>query len=258
LTRGLYTSASGMLALQHALDATANNLANVATVGYKKDRAIYREFEDMLIVRLYDVPDGPTPPIPFPPQIVGRLGTGAFVDEIVTDFEAQGTLEQTERPLDVALQGPGFLAVETPNGERYTRAGQLLRNQFGELTTSDGHRVLGENGPVVFLTNGPVSEIRVTEDGDLYEGETFVDRLRLVSLLPGAKKAGYTLVDAAGGTVAGAPETTVHQGYLEQSAVNAIRETVELIQIQRAYEAGQKAIEAGDDALGRLFEDVVR
>ena len=254
VVRGLYTSASGMLAGQVALDATANNLANVSTVGFKRDRAVYHDFEDMLLVRLYDSPDGPTPSVPMPVQIVGRLGTGVYAEEVVPDLQAQGPLQQTGRPLDIALQGEGYLVVNTPQGERYTRAGEVQRTADGALVNLDGHPFQGENGDIVIPYGAANADITIAEGGDVAVGESVIDRLRVVTLPPDAQKEGYTLVSASGGVIEGAPGTTVHQGALEQSTVNGVREMVELIQIQRAYEAGQKMIEASDDSLARLFE----
>jgi flagellar basal-body rod protein FlgF len=255
LTRGLYTAASGMLARQIAIDACANNLANINTAGYKRDRTLYHDFEDMTVVRLYDSPDGPRLPIPMPATTVGRLGTGTYVEDVSTAFDSQGALELTDRPLDVALQGPGYLVVQTAQGERYTRAGQMFRRTDGTLTNVDGLPYLGANGPIV-LPGGATNEaVSITEDGDVCAGKQVLDRLRVVTLGAGARKLGYSLVEAANATD-GATGTTFHQRYLEQSTVNGIRETVELIEIQRAYEAGQKLIEASDDSLGRLFEQV--
>jgi len=255
LTRGLYTSASGMLALQVALDATANNLANVATVGYKKDRAVYHDFRDLLISRLYDTPEGPVLPVPLGAQPIGRLGTGVYVEDITTDFAAQGPLQQTGGDLDVALVGSGFLVVRTPSGERYTRAGQLVRDAQGVLTNDDGHPVLGENGPIRLSAGTPTSEVRIAENGEVFEGDQRIGRLRVEDLLPGAVKEGYTLVRGSS-TGQASGSTVLEQGYLEGSTVNGVRETVELIQIERAYQAGQRSIEAVDDSLGRLFEKV--
>jgi len=258
LTRGLYTAASGMLALQVGMDACANNLANVSTVGYKRDRTVYHDFEDMLIVRMYDRPDAPSDPLPRMLPLVGRLGTGVYPEDVVTAFDAQGPLELTERPLDIALQGAGYLVVQTPTGERYTRAGQIERAPDGQLQNLNGHPFMGENGPVYLPRDATDKDISITQDGAIYAKGVLVDRLRLVSLPKTAVKSGYTLVDAKGPVTEWAAGTKVEQGYLEQSTVNGVRETVELIEIQRAYEAGAKMIQASDETLGRLFEEVAR
>src|SRR5438552_16051250 len=117
MIRGLYTAATGMLAEQFVQDAIAGNLANLNTVGFKQDVPTFRALHDMAMKRFQN-------PIGSPGTPVGNLGMGAEFDRNVTDLTA-GNINQTQNPLDVALVGDGFFAIQTPQGERYTRSGQF-------------------------------------------------------------------------------------------------------------------------------------
>src|SRR5919201_84041 len=123
MDRGLYIAASGMLAEQVRQDQIANDLANSSTPGYKADRSAQRAFSELL---LQNSKTG---------AVVGPLGLGAMVDKVQTDM-SEGPLRQTDEPLDVAIEGDGFLAVQTPQGVRYTRDGQLVVDAQGRLATA--------------------------------------------------------------------------------------------------------------------------
>src|SRR6266705_454304 len=127
---------SRQVALRRELDVVANNIANLNTTGFKADGNIFEEYV-MPVAR-----DGGFP------AADRRL---SFVQDRATWLDlGQGPVQQTGNPLDVALDGPGFLAVHTPRGERYTRNGALQINATGELVTAEGYRVLGDAGPIVF------------------------------------------------------------------------------------------------------------
>jgi len=248
-----------MLVQEQQLDVVTNNLANVNTQGYRPDRAVVTSFDRMLVQRLYDPVRLPFDPVrrEFDPMpVVGRLGTGAYVSDIVTDFAAQGPVEVTGRPLDLALDGKGFFAVQTPNGVRYTREGTFLRNTQDTLVDEEGNALLGTNGPVVIPGLTRTEDVSIGEDGTVRAGDAIVDRLQVVDLAPGAQKVGYNLVDALGGTVPVGSDVRVRQGAIERSPVQVIREMVGLIQVQRAYEANQKVVTAEDDTLEKLFQNV--
>ena len=138
MIRGLYTGASGMIAESMRTDVTSNNLANANTAGFKKDVAVMKDFASMLITRINDGAEAP---------VIGSLGIGAGVDEVAT-MHSMGAVRTTGNDFDLALEGKGFFAVETPRGIRYTRNGTFVKNARNELVTQDGYRVLGENGPI--------------------------------------------------------------------------------------------------------------
>lgn len=244
MIRGLYSSASGMLAETTRTGVIANNLANGSTAGYKKDIAVSKDFAGMLIKRINDGQGAPA---------IGTLGVGAQIDEIATSHVA-GPIRPTGNALDFAVDGKGFFAVETPAGERFTRNGSFTRNGQGELVTSEGYRVLGQNRPIR-LTEGTITVEptgRVTVDG-VDAGQLrlteFADERHLV-------KEGANLFRAA---AAGQPATgQVVQGCLEQSNVNIVAEMINLISGYRAYEISAKSVQAHDQLLDKAVNEVGR
>lgn len=280
MIRGLYTGASGMIAQMGRIDVLSNNLANVDTPAYKRDTTIMKAFPEMLIHRVNDdgvrvIPPGSYDLMP----IVGKLGTGVEINEVFTRF-AQGAFKQTGNDFDLALEGEGFFAVQTPQGERYTRNGGFLINQEGYLVTKDGFEVLGENGPVRIKKNN----FMIDEQGNVYENPEFgedprrlvsvqengwenvvlVDRLKIVGF-PRPRhidKAGESLYreteDSGPAEVIEQGRPAVRQGVLEASNVNPVVEMVNLIEVHRTYEANQKTIQAHDTALGRAVNEVGR
>lgn len=214
---GLYIAASGMLAEQVRQDQLANDLANSSTPGYKPDTATQRSFGDLL---LSNTSTG---------QVIGPLATGVTIDKIVTDL-SPGPLKQTGQPLDFGISGPGFFAVRTAAGVRYTRDGQFSSSAQGLLVDSQGNQVLGQGG----------APIRVSAKG------TVAASVLGVFNLTGATKQGYNLFT---GTATGKATGTVRQGELEQSGVDPIHTMVDMIASLRAYESGQKAIQSIDSTL---------
>jgi flagellar basal-body rod protein FlgF len=278
MIKGIYTGASGMLAQQARIDNIANNLANVDKTAYKKDITVFKAFPDMIIRRLNDdglgiVPAGSYDTMPF----VGKLGTGVEVNEVYTEF-IQGSLQPTENPLDLALEGRGFFTVATEKGERYTRDGGFTINKDGNLVTKNGNLVLGENG----LVNVQMNNFMINERGEVlvnmalsleprdvvgmtnnnWEEPVVIDRLKLVDFenIREIKKEGDSLYRETelSGPPLPAAEAKVVQGFLEKSNVNAVREMVDMIEVQRSYEANQKAIITHSDTLGRLINEVAR
>ena len=280
MVRGLYTAASGMNVQQNRLDEISNNLANVDLNGYKKDTAIQKAFPEMLIRRMndngvYTFPFGSVDTAP----LVGTIGTGVETNEVYTNFE-QGALKPTENDFDVALEGNGFMTVQTPQGERLTRNGAFLVNSDGYLVTKSGDFVLGENGPIKLKKNNFV----IDEDGTVWQNSTFaaddkrlvsqsenewqniekVDRLRIVDVTRKRylQKQGNsywrTTEESGPATVVADARPKVRQGYLEGANVNAVQEMVEMIEVNRAYDANQKTIQTEDALIGKLWDEVVK
>jgi len=222
--RGLYIAASGMMAEQVRQDQIANDLANSSTAGYKPDRATQRSFGDLL---LHNSKNG---------QAIGSLGMGVEIGQIVTDF-TPGPLRETGEPLDMAVAGEGFFAVQTPQGLRFTRNGQFTASPQGTLVTSTGGQVMGRNG-------GPV---RVGADGKVDPNDVGVFNVT------NPRKVGDSLV--AGG-LAGAATGTVKAGALEGSGADPARSMVDMIASFRAFEAGQKVIRTIDESLAKAANQV--
>jgi flagellar basal-body rod protein FlgG len=224
MDRGLYIAASGMLAEQVRQDQIANDLANASTPGYKADRTAQQPFGELLLVSSATG------------QAVGGQSTAVQVDRVQTDWRPEPSRE-TGEPLDFAITGEGFFAVQTEAGPRYTRNGQFAVSPQGTLVTAQGDAVLGRDG-------GPV---RVGADGA-------VDPRRLqVVALRDPRKDGDALVT---GTAAGAAPGQVRAGALEGSGADPARSMVDMIASLRAFEAGQRVITTIDETLGRASSQV--
>ncbi|WAM34081.1 flagellar hook-basal body protein [Caldicellulosiruptor morganii] len=256
MIRGIYTSASGMILNQKLMDLTANNVANISTTGYKRDIAQVESFRKMMAYRIFDRFSNSID------NAIGYMSLGADVSRIVSDF-SQGLYIKTDEPLNLAIRGSGFFTVEKVDsltGQAqvyYTRNGAFTVNSNRELVTLDGFRVLGENGPVVLQSQG---QIRIDEQGNVYQEGRLVDRLRLVdfqdkSLL---RKVGDNLfeVDAQNQQIAFSGR--VLQGYLEGSNVNSVQEMVNMINALRAYEANQKAFITQDETLQKAVNEIAK
>lgn len=257
--RSLATAASGMEAQQTKLDVTANNIANVSTNGFKKGRA---EFADLMYqtTRSAGAPTGNGTTAPSGTEI----GLGTRLVATARDL-GQGELHQTNSPLDIAIEGHGYLPVTLPSGEiGYTRNGALQINAEGRLVTSDGYSVEGD------ITIPPETQsVSIAADGTIsatVPGETQPVELGKIQLAmfanPGGLAAqGGTLFKetaASGAAVLGAPGEggagAVRQGMLEVSNVNVVEEMIDLISGQRAYEVNSRVVKAADDMLGQTAQ----
>lgn len=256
--RSLATAASGMEAQQTRLDVTANNIANVSTNGFKKGRA---EFADLMYQELRPggAPTGPGTTAPAATEI--GLGTRLVG---TSRSLGQGELHQTGGPLDVAIEGHGYLPVTLPSGETaYTRNGALHLAADGRLVTSEGYGV-GD------ITIPPEAQaVSIGADGTVtarVPGETQPLELGQLQLAmfanPGGLAAqGGTLfreTTASGTAVLGAPGEggagALRQGMLEVSNVNVVEEMIDLISGQRAYEINSRVIRAADEMLGQTAQ----
>lgn len=278
MIRGIYNSASGMIAQQARIDVISNNLANVDKTAFKRDLTIFKAFPDMLIRRINEDGLGITPAGSYDTMpYVGKLGTGVEVNEVFTQF-TQGSLQRTENNFDLALEGRGFFTVQTERGERYTRNGSFTINQEGILVNHLGYPVLGENGTIRVQKNNFMinerGEIIVNaalslEPEDLvgltnnsWEEPVVIDQLKIVDFenIREIKKEGDSLFRETEFSGPPLPPENVQvlQGFLEKSNVNIVREMVDMIEVQRSYEANQRSILAHDQTLGRLINEVAR
>lgn len=267
MLRGMYTSASGMLAEQVRTDVLANNLANAQTVGFKREATLQRAFPDLLLRRVFDpvAPAAGSAHRPFfgadglydPRPVIGRLGTGTYIDGTWTVHD-QGPLQFTGNALDVALNGEGFFAVQSDDGVRFTRDGRFMLDGEGRLVTLAGWPVLDANGAPIVVEG---AEAAIDETGQVWADGAVVGAIAAWSFAEPQwlLREGEGLWAAT--DEAGAPqpaEPVFLSGYLEQANVNVVSSMVELITAFRAYEANQRVIQAYDQTLGRIVNDLGR
>ena len=263
MIRGLYTSCSGMLAMEGYLDVVANNLANANTTGFKRDETIFREFPSMLIARLNDnyikTPYGDIDLKPF----VGKLGTGVTIDEIYTQF-LQGNLYETSNKLDFAIEGDGFFVVQNKRGEKlYTRDGSFSLNSKGELVDKNGNLVLDQNDNPIVIEG---EDFAVLDDGTIIAGDLTKSTKREIAKIKVVtfpqkrylQKYGYNyyLTNPNAGAEITPGNYKVYQGFLEGSNVQVVKEMVNLITLNRAYSANEKVIRTEDELTGKAVNNV--
>lgn len=263
--RGLYTAGAGMITETKRTDTIANNLANANTTGYKRDDAINREFEPMLISRINDTQarDDVTSFKGFHVgsgrPVVGTLGLGAYIDEIATDH-TQGGFQTTGNPLDLAIAGDGYFAVQTPQGVRYTRDGNFYRSSTGQLQTVNGQAVLDTQGNPITIPARTVN-ITVGAKGDILADNRRIAQLQFVSFGQDRRavlKQGSNLYYPQNGAQPQPAAGDIQQGMLENSNTNVVSEMVELINNYRIYEAGSKAVTTQDSLLDKSVNEVGR
>ena len=248
MLRSLYISGTSMLAQQKRMDVVTNNIANIQTAGYKRDNPVMRSFSDMLVSKINDPGEQSSGEI-------GNLNTGVYVDQIATSFE-NGSLEQTSKDSDLAIQGNGFFVIETPGGERYTRDGSFLVNSEGYVVTSSGNYVLGESGRIK-VGSDPFT---VDSTGNVLVDGKSVGSLKIAMFadLNSLQKTGDNLFVNRSGQATKAEDFSVMQGYLEASNVNIAEEVVELMTTYRSYETNQRMIQMIDESLGKSVNEVGR
>ncbi len=259
--QSLYTAATGMDAMQTKLDVIANNLANINTTAFKRDRA---NFEDLLyrneiMPGVLDAQSNPTP--------TGlETGLGARVQSTQSDFR-QGTIQDTGRSLDVAIEGAGFIQVTDPitTGAMYTRAGNLDVNANGQLVIGSAHTGRLLDPPIQIPTEA--TNIEISSNGQVMvrtPGQVelqSVGEIQLASFVnpDGLLKMGENMFqqsDASGPAQLNAPGSNglgvLRSNALEASNVEPVKELIDLITTQRGFELNSQAIQAGDQILQQI------
>ncbi|MBE0569709.1 MAG: flagellar hook-basal body protein [Deltaproteobacteria bacterium] len=235
MNKGSYIALSGSVLKQGQIDVLTHNIANANTVGFKKDRASFKEF---LVSGISGLPDSDD----------GRAMSD--LSEVKTDFSA-GTHFTTGNPLDIALDGKGFLCLE---GNRYTRKGDLMLGRDGYLVTKGGRQVLGANGPIQL----PAGRVDISPNGEVSVDGTAIDTLKIVDFgntgsLAELEDGQYTASEPPVASTA-----SVNSGHLESSNVDTVKEMVQMITTLREFEIYQKVIKAFDDAAGRVNNEMAK
>jgi len=250
MLNSLYIGATGMQAQQLNIEAISNNLANVNTTSYKRSRV---DFSDLIYRAVSSSASGD------PAAGVGRLGMGAAVAGTEKVFTA-GDVKQTNQPLDLAINGQGFLEVLMPDGSTsYTRSGALQLNQDGQLITQDGHPLAQS-----IIIPPDSTNVRIDPNGQVFitvptdKRPVDIGQIGLVNFTnpAGLTAIGnnmYVATERSGEPMVGNPGENgtgmVQQGYLEGSNVQLVDEMVSLILAQRAYEINAKVVQASDQLL---------
>jgi len=259
MLRSLWIAKTGLDAQQMHIDVITNNLANVSTNGFKRSRAV---FEDLLYQTLRQPGAQSSQQTQLPSGL--QLGTGVRPVASERIFN-QGNLQQTGNPLDIAIQGGGFLQIQMPDGTTaYTRDGSMRTDSNGQLVTSSGFAVQpaitipANTQSITIGRDGVVSVVRQGSSASTQVGTlqlaNFVNPAGLLSLGENL----YQETTASGTPSVNQPGTNglglINQGYAETSNVNVVEELVNMIQTQRAYEINSKAIQTSDQMLQRLSQ----
>jgi flagellar basal-body rod protein FlgF len=244
---GLYLSAAGLQSNSYELDVIANNLANADTVGFKRDLAVLTERrveadESGRLGRRNDLLD--------------KLSGGTAVSPTYTTF-TNGALEETGRPLDLAISGEGFFEILEGDEVYYSRDGRMMTDVQGRLTTVTGKSVLDANGQPIVIDPRSAEPVSVSPEGVLRQGQNEVARLGLVAFDDTREltKVGGGLFKAHGETPRPATGGIV-AGYLEQSTVDPVTTLARMIEAQRAYQMNATMISLQDGMLSRAVNDL--
>lgn len=253
MLRGLYTAYTGMKVQQQRMDVVSNNLANASTVGFKQDNVVMKSFSDVLAVKIND------PEVPGNENI-GKMSLGVQLDNIYTNFE-QGALNYNGSPFSLAVEGQGMMTIGTLNddgtfNELFTRDGSLVVDVNNHLVTKNGYYVMGEDGVITV----PEGDFVVSQDGTVFVNSQRIDQIQFTDFedpttLQKVGDSNYKMTEFSNK----APFTaSVRHGYEESSNVNSVKEMIEMINLQRTYEANQKVIMTYDSTLDQAVNNVGR
>ena len=257
MLKGLYTAYTGMIHEQHRMDVMTNNLANANTNGFKKEGATSQSFDSVLAYKIKDTSQAGNLP-----KRLGNMSLGVKTGENYVDY-SEGPLKDTRNPLDMALSSNGFFTIEYTNkaGETstmYTRDGNFTMTAQGYLVTQDGDFVLGERGRRIRLD--PLQPVSVDRAGNIYQDGASVATLQLTDFedYNYLERYGENYFVPVEGATTMEADTEVHSGYLELANMSVVTEMVNMIAIQRHYDANQKVITTYDDTLDKAVNQTGR
>lgn len=248
MSDAVYQATAGALIQQYRLDILSNNLANVNTVGFKEDRAYF----ELLEVEPMSLPGEEGVAMPtIGPVLLGDPSLESYVNF------SQGSLRQTDNPLDLAIEGDGFFNVQTPEGVKYTRNGNFVLGENGLLMTPEGYPVLGQGGNIQLEEDDPIT---IDREGNIEVDGSTVGSIR-VTHFPNSqnlRKVGESLFSALdnGASTIPSENFAMIQGYLELANVDPVRGMVEMIEALRVFEAYQKTLETLDEVDSQAVGDV--
>ncbi|MDX1809921.1 MAG: flagellar basal-body rod protein FlgG [Sulfurospirillaceae bacterium] len=254
MLRSLYTAATGMIAQQTQIDTTSNNIANVNTIGYKKQRA---EFADLMYQTMEYAGTATSNTTVSPTGIEVGLGVRPTA---ISKLFTQGNFKETGNPLDMAITGQGFFQIQLPDGSTaYTRNGSFKLDSNGNIVNSDGYQLI----PQITIPQD-ATQISIGTDGTvsvMQAGQTQMSQVGQIELANFVNPAGlhslgnnnYINTTASGDAITSTPGLNglgeIRQNFVEMSNVQLVEEMTDLITGQRAYEANSKAITTSDEML---------
>jgi flagellar basal-body rod protein FlgG len=254
MNQGVYISLSGAKLQELRLEILANNLANTNTPGYKADKVTSGSFSFEMDQALEEIHAPIIDLSELDPPLESYNGVYSKTRKVVTNF-AQGNHRFTGNPLNIALEGPGFFALKTPNGIRYTRQGSFELNRKGEIVTAEGHTIRGKG-----LSGLEIGIIDINTEGNVYvdgikKGSIDIVEFDNPEIL---RKEGQNrfVLKSDGGFEKKPKNTIVKQGFLEMPNIKVVKEMVNLIELNRIYEAYQKSIITMDESTKMTIEEV--
>ena len=254
MVKGLYSAWSGMANEQKRLDVISNNLANAATVGYKKDGVTNQSFDNLLTLKIKDSSEN------YNDRAIGSMSLGVKIGEVYTSYD-QGSLRSTGNTYDLAIDGNGFFNVSTTDADgnevvKYTRDGSFTMDQNGRILDVNGNALIGEGGELTVPVDA--ANVRIDKDGSVYADGEYIDKVKITDFEDYSylEKQGDSMYLALDGASESQSTASIVQGYTEQSNVNVVSEMTSMIAITRAYEANQKVIQTIDGTLDLAANNV--
>lgn len=274
MSKGFWPAVSGSVAQSERMDTIANNLANADTAAFKRDQVAFQTVlsSATTAAQKEEIPHKAYTEKDFH-RLDGRDTAYVAVDGTFTDF-TQGRVKITGSPLDVALEGKGFLEVLAPQGLRYTRQGSLKLNGEGALVTTEGFPVLAAGGPpepgktptreellarAIRIDTAKPGKLNITGNGTIYQGQQEVGQLGLVEFVDNkllTKEGSSLFQNELAANLSAESTTTVKQGMIETSNVNAIMEMSELLKATRLFEANEKLVKTYGELESRAVNDL--
>ena len=231
-----YTALTRQSGLMREMQVVANNIANLSTTGFRREGVIFAEH----VARM-----------DHGPSLSMASGSARLVDL------SQAGLSRTGGTFDLAIQGEGFFLIETPTGQALTRAGSFTPSAEGELVTPDGHRLLDQGGAPVFIPPD-ASAVSVALDGTISTNGQPVARLGLWAPVDPTALRHQTGTTFTVDEVQPLDGASIHQGFLEDSNVEPVSEIARMIEVQRAYEMGQRFMDAEDERMRGVIQTLGR
>jgi flagellar basal-body rod protein FlgF len=232
-----YVTLTRQSGLMREMEIIAHNIANAATTGFRQQDLVFSEY-------VQAIEDGDS------------LSMAAA--RVKKTSDAQGILTQTGNPLDLAIEGPGYFQVDTPNGLRLSRAGAFNVDSVGDIVSSDGHRVLDIGGAPINVPPGEV-DVKVAADGTVSLNGQLLGQIGIVEPEAGADlKRQSGVLFATDAALFPSSTGTVLQGHLEGSNVDAISQLTRMIEVQRAYEMGQKLLDMDHERSQNALQTLIK